>query len=145
MVTVADGRGLIEAWDTRTGGVRKELANTRSLNTGLADAVSSGPTRVVEVAVVEDLGHVRRVYLRNERGEQLAALPAAGLDEKRLVALATAAGIHYRRYRVASPMGYLSSPIVVNCFPLAASFVQVDGPGYPVPTQHWALGVEETG
>lgn len=140
MVTAADGRGLVEAWDTQTGGVRPGERNTRSVNTGLAEAVATGPRRVVEIAAVEDAGYVYRVYLRNERGEQLAALPAAGLDEPRLVALARAAGIQYRRYRVADPVGYLTSPIAVNCFPLAASFVQFDGPGTPVSTAAWARG-----
>jgi hypothetical protein len=102
----------------------------------------SGPAHVVEIATVGGDIFVNAVYLRNERGEQLAAFPAAGLDEPRLVALARAAGIHYRRYRIDPRTSHFTSsnPTSAEMFPLAASSMLVRGPTTRVGAQAWIRG-----
>lgn len=140
LVTAADGRGLVQAWPTRTGGVVPGALNTSRMHTSLLDAATTGPIHVVEMAVVGDGTLVHGVFLRNERGEQLAALPAAGLDGRRLAALARAAGIHYRRYHADLVAGPFSLAFAEDCFPLAASFSRFEGPVTPVSEEVWTLG-----
>jgi hypothetical protein len=140
LVTAADGRGLVMAWPARTGGVVPGSLNTSRMHTGLPDAAATGPIHVVELAVVGDGVLVHAVFLRNERGEELAALPAAGLDGRRLAALARAAGIHYCRYHADLVAQGYSVYFAEDCFPLAASFSRFEGPALPVSEEVWAFG-----
>lgn len=143
MITASDGRNLVMAWETQPGGVSRAVANQSDVQSGLHETPQTGPTRVVEVAVVGQGSLVYAVYLRNERGEQLAALPAAGLDGRRVAALARAAGVHYRRYRVDVATPRFSGAADADCFPLAASFSRFRGPGAPVSLGTWTLGERE--
>lgn len=139
-LTAADGRGLVLAWPTQSGGVVPGALNPSRTHTSLLDAAPTGPIHAVELAVVGDGVLVHSVFLRNQRGEQLAAFPAAGLDGRRLAALARAAGIHYCRYDADLIAGPFTMAFAEDCFPLAASFSRFAGPDVPVSEEVWALG-----
>lgn len=142
MITAADGRGMVKAWKTQTGGVIPGLAPSGPLNGSGSgsESVAHGALKVVELAAVGDKWSIRAVHLRNRHGEQLAALPAVGLDGRRLAALARAAGIHYCRYEATfnSPFAALSTRI--DYFPLAPSFSLFVGPGTAVSLALWSQG-----
>ena len=141
LITAADGRGREKTWKCQTGGVHgDQLAAVplyRNRGTGPARPAESGPTRVVEIAAVGDEWSVHFLYLRNERGQQLAALPAAGLDGQRIAAFARAAGVHYRRFDIAGGADAFGSSGSADCFPPGPGFVRFDGPDLPVPQRIW--------
>lgn len=131
LITANNGRNQARAWRTLPGGRPPGPTADRSAPDTVTD-------RVAELAVTCHRGFVHKVYLRDEHGRFLASLPAAGLDGKRLSALARAAGIHYGRYAVSWTAHLSQSPIQTDCFPRARTCVFFDGPDTPVAEPLWA-------
>lgn len=128
VVTANDGRNQAGAWEVRSG-----TAPVATPSTG-------EPPFVAELAVVGHRGFIRRIYLRDEHGRILASLPAAGLDGRRLSALARAAGIRYCRYEAAPTIEYGSRLVAVDCFRKSPSYVSFNGPVAPVAEDVWTVG-----
>jgi hypothetical protein len=137
MITATNGRNQSKAWWTMPGGRPPRPTADRSAPDTVTD-------RVAELAAICHRGFVRKVYLRDEHGRILASLPAAGLDGKRLSALARAAGIHYGRYTVSWTAHPSQSPILMDCFPRARTCVFFNGPDTPVAEPLWARGEGES-
>lgn len=139
-----DGRGLVtatnqwgdcEAWAVRAGGVPEEWRAHRYLSGRRPPPSESAD--LVEIAAVADGYAVRWLMLLNEHSHCLAELPVLGFDEPSLIALAEAAGIHYRRYTVESDVPILD----IGCyFPSARSAVTIMGPRGAVDLPRWISG-----
>ena len=103
MVTFGSATTVVGEWRRRSGGVLPEC-----LGEGSGPArIDTGSDQVAEIAAVATAVHVFRLLLLNERAQRLASLQVLGFDEPRLMEFADAAGLHYRRYRLAdqSPSG----------------------------------------
>lgn len=103
LVTFGSAATVVGEWRRRAGGVLAEC-----LGEGSGPArIDTGSDQVAEIAAVATAVHVFRLLFLNERAQRLASLQVLGFDEPRLVEFADAAGLHYRRYRLAdqSPSG----------------------------------------
>jgi hypothetical protein len=146
LITANDGRNQAKAWWTLPGAVLSDddAGGGDDGRTSAGAPADASNDRVAELAVICHRDFVRRVCLRDEQGRILASLPAAGLDGRRLSALARAAGIHYSRYAVSWTARPSQSPTRMDCFPRAASYAYFDGPDTSMSEQVWARGEGES-
>jgi hypothetical protein len=149
-LTASDGRGRVETWPTVPPEARFGRRAVSRARRRAAKAVrrrrGPAPDRSTEVAEIAAVcGHMDAhwLFLLTPSGSQLARLPIAGFDEPRVIALARAAGIVYRRYMVAKLVD-LPRMAGGHCFPQAAHFTRIEGPTDFVSLGSWVSGVRRT-
>lgn len=101
VLTFGSVRTVLWEWPTRSGGVDPDFVDgVQRVGADQRTYPSYGTESIAEIAAVGNADYVFWLRFVNERTRQKVRLQAVGFDEPRLVALAEAAGIHYRRYRL---------------------------------------------
>lgn len=146
-LTASDGRGRVQSWTTTPPGRRFGRRAVSRVRRRAAKAIRRArvlpPDRSVQVAEIAAVcGHLDAhwLFLLTASGSQLVRLPVAGFDEPRMIALAQAAGITYRRYTVGR-LTDLPKMAGGHCFPQASHFTRIEGPADYVSLRVWVNGV----
>ncbi|WP_370369796.1 hypothetical protein [Catenulispora sp. GP43] len=99
LLTVMSSSGHVDSWTPRAGGVLPEFRGDPERRPGFGFVRGRGGSRqVAQIAAVASPEYAFWLLFLNERAEQVADIPVDGFDEPRLIGLADAAGLHYRRY-----------------------------------------------
>jgi hypothetical protein len=142
LLTVMSSTGHVDAYTPRTGGLLPEFRDdperTPSYITGRE---RGGSRRVAEIAAVTSPDYAFWLLFLNERAEQMADIPVDGFDEPRLIRLADAAGLHYRRYLLMVDVPTINVLKSSEYFP--GKRAPIYGSRTPVALGRWLAGQAE--
>jgi hypothetical protein len=142
LLTVMSSTGDVGSWTPRAGGVLPEFrGDPQRTPIYIRPRGRGGSGRVAEIAAVTSPFFVFWLLLLNERAEQVADIPVDGFDEPRLIRLADAAGLHYRRYLLEVDVTTINLLLSSEYFP--GTRAPIYGSRTPIELRQWLGGQTE--